>query len=202
MPPRALGQRPSRHASRLSLASVVLAESPSVQVRLTLDEKLAEGLWLRLVVADRDADRGPLHHPWLEAGAEDSVPLHADSGRAVTEQPVAAREPPAGRNRLLTSRELAEAGTPRLTRDALPPELLRYGVVFPGGWAATNLGMLLFPDDYVLAFAPLLDVVPAGGPSDGHEERLWLSPPPTGNTHWVVEWPGEGIAETWTGVAW
>lgn len=110
--------------------------------------------------------------------------------------------PPSGRNRLLTSRELAEAGVHRLSASELPPELLRYGVVYPGGWAATNLGTILFPDDYVLRQAPLLDCLPGRGTPTRHEERVWLSPAPRVAVSWAVEWPGEGIPETWTTVTW
>lgn len=184
------------------LVKVTLASAVSATVQLWLDAVLPTGLWLRVVALDRSAGNTPLHDPFLEAGGDDWVPLTSGPSVPAASSARAPVPRPSGRNRLLTARELAEAGVRRLDRADLPPGLLRYGVVCPGGWAATNLGTILFPDDYVLRQAPLLDCLPGSGTPSRHEERVWLSPLPSAPLRWAVEWPGEHIAETWTTVAW
>lgn len=164
---------------------VVLARSSSALVELALDTVARTGWWMRVIVHDLAPERGPLH----ESQREEAPPA---------DRPLAA----GGHNRLLSVREIAESGPTHPLPAKLPGHLLRYGVVYPGGQAATNLGTLKWPTDYVVGVGPLFDCRPGSGSVTQYEERLWLSPPPDGSLRCVVEWPGEGISETWTDVDW
>jgi hypothetical protein len=80
----------------------------------------------------------------------------------------------------------------------LPPELLRFGVLFPDGRKGTSL------DDRRAFFkvdsppdGPILTPRGGGGSEHGWNMGFWLWPlPPPGLLTFVVAWPALGIPET------
>ncbi len=85
----------------------------------------------------------------------------------------------------------------------LPPELLRFGVVFSDGRKATSTGagpwasFALDSGEEPEPEGPLLSPGGGGGSDDRWESEFWLWPlPPHGPLAFVVEWPAEGIELT------
>lgn len=189
-PPPARGsmrprRRPDTTASSRAWRQV--GESSSVLIQLWVLGGSDAGTWLRVAVQDKQPGRCPLRE-----GAQ-TTPNRGINAKG----PVGTHGPMT--QRLQSALDFAERGISTVYDPDLPNELLRYGVVYPGGWAATNLGDMLFPRRYVAQRWPLLDVLPSGAPLGfHHSELVWLSPVPSGSVTWVVEWPGEGVMETRT----
>jgi hypothetical protein len=81
--------------------------------------------------------------------------------------------------------------------DALPPEMLRFGVQFADGAKATNTGGLPTHDPSSLPTGPI--IVPRGGGGGGGswQQSLWVWPlPPPGPLQLVCEWPAAQIELT------
>ena len=76
----------------------------------------------------------------------------------------------------------------------LPPDVLRLGVAFSDGRAATNLPAF---DDPVPTEGPVLTSLDEDGYRPHWEVQHWVGPqPPPGALTLFVEWPAQGIAET------
>lgn len=78
-------------------------------------------------------------------------------------------------------------------RDILPPQLLRVGVRFADGRAATSIGGRDRPAD-----GPVMNALRGGGRGGGgsscFHQGYWISPlPPSGPVSIVCEWPAVGI---------
>jgi hypothetical protein len=149
------------------LNSVVLARTDRVTVRLVSHGARRHGIWLA-VVADFDS-------PGSRASGAD-----VEQARLI----------------LTTYQLVQELGyeSKRLRREELPPRLLRFGVVYDDGRSATSLGTLLRAE----RDPPLvLDVRGSTTSATAVAQEVWLTPVPLGATRWVVEWPSEGIEETW-----
>ena len=89
-------------------------------------------------------------------------------------------------------------GSPR-PDEALPDELLRYGIEFPDGSKATSLDEPPFPPpgDEREPSPPVLVPRGGGGGEARWDQRVWVWPlPPPGGVRVVWEWPIAGIPLT------
>jgi hypothetical protein len=81
--------------------------------------------------------------------------------------------------------------------NALPDELLRFGVQFADGRKATNLDRPPYDLEARAPDRPVLDQHGGGGGGSAWDMEHWVWPlPPAGPFAFVCEWPSRGIAES------